>query len=65
MNCHSQLRTEVVKSLAKTTALTLDSLQQTARAVKVITDQTDEISEECQVRAATLILCLCLALVSG
>lgn len=44
-----QLRTTVVKALSKTEALNLDSLQQTARAVKVITDQTDEISEECQV----------------
>ena len=39
----------MVKALSKTEALNLDSLQQTARAVKVITDQTDEISEECQV----------------
>ncbi|XP_071106159.1 polycystin family receptor for egg jelly-like [Haliotis cracherodii] len=43
-----ELRTEVVKSLATTDALTLDSLQQTAMAFRVITHQTTELSEEAQ-----------------
>ena len=44
-----QLRTDLAKSLSNTEALTLDSLQQTALAYKVITQETDELSDECQV----------------
>ncbi|XP_067671591.1 polycystin-1-like [Haliotis asinina] len=43
-----ELRTEVVKTLATTDALTLDSLQQSAMAFRVITHQTTELSEEAQ-----------------
>ncbi|XP_050394123.2 polycystic kidney disease protein 1-like 2 isoform X2 [Patella vulgata] len=43
-----ELRTNLAITLSSTESLTMDSLQQTALAYKVITQETGELSDECQ-----------------